>query len=534
MAGAGVHASELVFIVLLLLVIGFGAVAQRVGVPYPIVHVIGGLAVSLVPGVPRPVLEPDVVFLVFLPPLLYAGAWNTSWREFSRNLVDIASLPVGLVAVTVASVAVLAARILPGFDWRTGFVLGAVVSTTDAIAATSIARRMKLPRRVVDVLEGESLVNDATGLLALEFGVSLLASGVPPAASQAATRFAYLVVAGVGTGFALGAAVAWFERRVDNGPIEIAISIVVPYGTYLLAETVRASGVLAVVAAGLFLSRKSARFFSPTVRLQAHAFWEALNFILNGLVFLLIGLQLPLVLAGIEDSGPLRLIAIGAAFSGIVILLRLVGAFPAIGFAAFVRRRLLRQEMPAPPPRQVFVLGWTGMRGVIALAAALSLPNTVLGGARFAQRDEIVFITFCVILATLVVQGLSLPPVIRGLALEGVAKSTFGRSMGSPRAHLGTSWALAISHESHREPIRPQAVGVGSRTSRWPGTRAGSCISARRALSMRATRRRCARAERTPQRGGTYEGSCRDCGCGCVVRMFSAGDSVVCSRISQD
>ncbi len=423
MAGAGVHASELVLVVLLLFVIGFGAVAQRVGVPYPIVLVIGGLAVSLVPGVPRPVLEPDVVFLVFLPPLLYAGAWNTSWREFSRNLVDIASLAVGLVAVTVAGVAVLAARILPGFDWRTGFVLGAVVSTTDAIAATSIARRMKLPRRVVDVLEGESLVNDATGLLALEFGVSLLPSGATPVVTQAALRFLYLVVAGVGIGLALGVAVAWFERRIDNGPIEIAISIVVPYGTYLLAETVRASGVLAVVAAGLFLSRRSARFFSPTVRLQAHAFWEALNFILNGLVFLLIGLQLPRVLAGIEDSGPLRLIALGAAFSGIVILLRLIAAFPAIGFAAFVRGRLLRHEMPAPPPRQVFVLGWTGMRGVIALAAALSLPNTVLGGARFAQRDEIVFITFCVILATLVVQGLSLPPVIRALALEGVAKS---------------------------------------------------------------------------------------------------------------
>jgi monovalent cation/hydrogen antiporter len=421
MAGAGVHAAQLVFVVLLLLVIGFGAVSRRVGVPYPIVLVVGGLAVSLVPGIPRPALDPDVVFLVFLPPLLYAAAWNTSWREFSRSLVDIAFLAIGLVALTVAGVALAAGFVLPGLGLRTGFVLGAVVSTTDAIAATTIARRMRLPRRVVDVLEGESLVNDATGLLALEFGISLLARGAAPLVGYGMIRLAWLVVVGVAIGLGLAAVVTWLERRIDDGPIEIAISIVVPYGTYLVADALHASGVLAVVAAGLYLSRRSTRFFSPAVRIQAYAVWSAFTFILNGLVFLLVGLQLPLVLGATQEIGIARLIAIGAAFSGVVILLRLGGVFPALALAALVRRRLLRHAEGAPPPRQTFVVGWAGMRGVIALAAALSLPTTVLGGQPFPLRNEIVFVTFCVILATLVVQGLSLPPLIRALGLEGAA-----------------------------------------------------------------------------------------------------------------
>lgn len=415
----GVPAAQLVFVVLLLLIVAFGAAARRVGVPYPIVLVGGGLVVSLVPGLPRPTLDPDVVFLVFLPPLLYAGAWNTSWREFSRNLVDIAFLAIGLVAVTVVGVAAAAGWILPGFGWRTGAVLGAVVSTTDAIAATTIARRMKLPRRVVDVLEGESLVNDATGLLALELTAALLARGVAPPFTWALFRLVYLAAVGVAVGLVLGAAVAWLERHIDDGPIEIAISILVPYASYLVADTIGASGVLAVVAAGLYLSRRSTRFFSPPVRIQAYAVWGALTFILNGLVFLLVGLQLPAVVAGIQAFGLAKLIAAGAAFSAVVILLRVAGVFPALGLAALVRRRLLRHETGAPPRRQVLVVGWTGMRGVIALAAALSLPHATAGGQPFPQRHEIVFVTFCVILATLVLQGLSLPPLIRTLGLEG-------------------------------------------------------------------------------------------------------------------
>ena len=421
MAGLGAHSAQLVFVVLLLLVIAFGALSRRLGVPYPIVLLVGGLVVSFVPGIPRATLNPDVIFLAVLPPLLYAGAWHTSWREFSANLVDIASLAIGLVALTVAGVALAAGWILPGLDGRTGFVLGAVVATTDAIAATSIARSMGLPRRTVALLEGESLVNDATGLLALSFGISLLVRGAAPTIGYALFRLGYLVAGGVAVGLLLGAVVDWFERRIDDGPIEIAISILVPYGAYLVADAIRGSGVLAVVTAGLYLSRRSARFFSPEVRIQAYAVWGALAFILNGLVFVLVGLQLPVVLAGIRGFGLGRLIPAGVALSAVVIALRLAGVVPAAGLAAFIRRRVLRQEAGMPPPRQLFLVGWAGMRGVIALAAAMALPATAVGGEPFRQRNELVFLTFCVIVATLVLQGLSLPPLIRALGLEGAA-----------------------------------------------------------------------------------------------------------------
>jgi CPA1 family monovalent cation:H+ antiporter len=411
----GFHGAQLVFLVLLFLVIAFAALARRLRVPYPIVLVIAGLLVSFVPGLPQVTLKPDLIFLVVLPPLLYAAAWNTSWRDFSYNLVSICSLAIGLVGFTVAGVALAANWILPGFDWRAGFVLGAVVSTTDAIAAASIARRLGLPRRIVDVLEGESLVNDATGLLALEFGVAMLMSGGTPSVAEGLFRFAQLVAGGIGVGLAVALAVEQIEKRIDDGPIEIALSILVPYGAYLMAESVRASGVLAVVAAGLYLSRKSSQFFSPQVRIQLYAVWDALTFVLNGLVFVLIGLQLPFVRTAIGDQGLGNLVLWGAAVSALVIALRLAWVFPGARISYLIRIHLLHQPETFPPARHVLVLGWTGMRGVIALAAAMSLPHSL------PQRNLIIFLTFCVILATLVVQGLTLPALIRALGLQGAA-----------------------------------------------------------------------------------------------------------------
>jgi len=448
MQGGGAQAAQLVFVVLLLAVIAFAALARKLRLPYPIVLVLAGLVVSFLPGLPRITLEPDVIFYVVLPPLLYAAAWVTSWREFSFHFVSIALLAVGLVAFTVAGIAFLAPFILPSFDWRTGFVLGAVVSTTDAIAATAIARRMGLPRRIVDVLEGESLVNDATGLLALEFGVSILVSGMPPTAVHALLRFGQLVVVGLAVGLLIGWLVRWVETLIDDGPIEIAISILVPYAAYLIAEGAHGSGVLAVVAAGLFISRKSSQFFSPAVRIQVYAVWDALTFVLNGLVFLLIGLQLPFVLAGIREYGLETLALSGAAFSALVIALRLAWVFPGARVAYFIRRRLLHQEVTAPSAGQLVVVGWTGMRGVIALAAALALPHSLPGGVPFPQRNLIVFITFCVILTTLVAQGLTLPPLIRLLGLQ--------RSAG-PACEEREARRIAIeSALGHLETSRPR------------------------------------------------------------------------------
>ena len=415
-----VQTLELVVLLLLVFVAVFAAVARRLQTPYPIGLVIAGLILGFVPGIPRINLDPDIVFFVLLPPLLYAAAWMTSWRDFSYNLISILFLAVGLVAFTVAGIALVAKASFPGFDWRLGIVLGGLVAPTDAVAATTIARRLGLPRRIVDVLEGESLVNDATGLLALEFGLAMVVQGESPTVFSGVLRLLWLTAGGIGVGLVVGRIVEWIEMQVDDAPIEFTISILVPYAAYFAGQQLRASGILAVVASGLYLSRQSARFFSPNVRIQVYSVWRALTFILNGLAFVLIGLQLPYVVAGIRGRyGWGTLLVSGLLFSAVVILLRVLWVYPGAHLAYFLRRRLLGQKEPTPPLRHMFVVGWTGMRGVIALAAALALPRVLSDGSPFPQRDLIVFLTFGVIVVTLVAQGLTLPAIIRVLGLAG-------------------------------------------------------------------------------------------------------------------
>ncbi len=418
---AGVHGLQMVFLLLLVLVAGFAVMAERVRLPYPIVLVVAGLGISFVPHMPRIPLNPQLVFVIFLPPLLYFSAWHTSWREFQNNLISITMLAIGLVAFTVLGVALVSDHFITALDFKSGFVLGAVVATTDAIAAASIAARIGLPARVVEILEGESLLNDATGLLALEFGVRMLETGETPTLGGGLLRLLWLMVGGTAVGLVVGWLAAVFERWIDDGPVEMVISVVVPYAAYLAGEELRVSGVLAVVACGLYLGRKSAALFSPEVRIQVTNGWESLNFILNGLVFLLIGLQLPYVLAGIRAYSLWTLLKYGAVFSGVLIVLRLLWMFPAARVANLLRRIIPGVEAEAMPgPKSVFVIGWTGMRGVIALAAAFSLPEMLSGDRPFTQRNLIIFLTFAVILVTLVVQGLSLPWVIRRLGLGRV------------------------------------------------------------------------------------------------------------------
>ena len=413
---SSVQAVELVFLLLLLFVVAFGALARKLQTPYPIILVIGGALLGFVPAIPNVPLNPDVVFFVILPPLLYSAAWLTSWREFSYNLVSILMLAFGLVGFTVLGVSVAAHWFFPGFDWRLGVVLGAIIAPTDALAATSIAKRIGLPKRIVDILEGESLVNDASGLLALEFGIAMVVRGQAPTLTEGLGRLAFLVFAGLAVGLLTGWIVDRLERLIDDGPIEIAISILVPYAAYFAADRIRASGVLAVVVCGLYLSRRSSEFFSPEVRLQTWGAWDALTFILNGLVFVLIGLQLPDVLAGIHGYSLKLLLLYGALFSGLVIVLRLLWMFPGAFLANRIRTRILHQDVKLPW-RSIIVVGWTGMRGVIALAAAIALPATLANGAPFPQRDLIVFLSFSVIFVTLVLQGLTLPFVVRALGV---------------------------------------------------------------------------------------------------------------------
>ena len=413
------HAVQTIFLLLLVIVAFFAAMARRLNVPYPILLVLAGVVISFVPHVPRVPLNPELIFLVFLPPLLYAAAWQTSWREFKRNLVSIAMLAIGLVGFTVWGIAEIADRFITALDWKSGFVLGAVVATTDAIAATSIAKSVGLPKQIVDVLEGESLLNDATGLLALEFGLTMLLRGDTPSVTGGLLRLLWLIAGGLGAGLIVGVVTAWFERWIDDGPVELVISLITPYAAYLAGEGLKASGILSVVACGLYLSRRSPELFSPEVRLQITSSWSGLNFMLNGIVFVLIGLQLPYVLAGIRGYSVLTLVGYGAAFSAVLIVLRLFWIFPGAEVAYQIRTKLLRQTFHRAAPRAVFVVGWTGMRGVVALAAAISLPERLGDGRPFAQRNLIVFLTFSVIFVTLVVQGLSLPAVIRLLGLAG-------------------------------------------------------------------------------------------------------------------
>lgn len=414
-----IGAIELVFLLLLLFIVLFGLLARQLRAPYPIVMVIGGLLLSFMPGTPKITLNPDLVFLVVLPPLLYAAAWTTSWRDFRYNFVSIFLLAFGLVGFTVVAVALFAPRFFSGFDWRLGLVLGAVVAPTDAIAATTIARRVGLPGRIVDILEGESLINDATGLLALQFAIAIVVSREVPTLSAGVLTLAWLIVGGVGFGLLVGWIVYRIELRIDDGPIEIILSVLVPYAVYFAADEVHASGVLGVVACGLFLSRRSAHFFSPSVRLQIWSFWESFTFVLNGLVFVLIGLQHPTIRASIQEHSITRHLLEGAAFSLLLIVLRLAWVFPASRFSYFLRTRFGHQNERAPSVRGMFILGWTGMRGVVSLAAALALPAVLANGSPFPQRDLIVYLTFYVIVVTLVLQGITLPSLIRKLGLAG-------------------------------------------------------------------------------------------------------------------
>lgn len=421
MPGSDIHAHELVFLLLLVFVVAFAILARKLQTPYPIVLVIAGLILSFLPGIPKITLNPDVIFLVVLPPLLYSAAWLTSWREFKFNFVSICLLAFGLVGFTVMGVAGAAKWVFAGFDWRLGFVLGAVVATTDAIAAASIAKRVGLPNQIVDVLEGESLLNDASGLLALEFGVAMVVTRETPTIGSAFARLSYLIGAAIILGLLIGIVAEAIHKRIDDGPIEVTLSILVPYIAYLAAEAIHASGVLAVVACGLYMSRHSSYFLSPSVRIQGWAVWESLTFALNGLVFVLIGLQLPFVLAGIREYSFRQLLLYGALFSGLLILLRMLWMYPGAYLGYLVRHKLLRQNLAFPPARQIFIAGWTGMRGVVALAAALALPETLADGSIFPQRNLIIFLTFSVIVVTLVLQGLTLPPLIRVLGLAGLS-----------------------------------------------------------------------------------------------------------------
>ena len=404
------HEVELVLVSLLLAVAVLGAAARAVDVPYPIVLVLGGLALGFVPGLPRAELDPDLVLVIFLPPLLYSAAFFANLRDLRADLRSISFLAVGLVLATTAAVAAVAHVVVPGIGWPAAFALGAVVAPTDPLAATTIARRLGVPRRTVTIIEGESLVNDGTALVAYKLAVAA-AVGESVSAAGAGWSFAASAAGGVAIGLGVGWVIAEVRRRLDDVPVEVTISLLSGYAAYVPAERLGCSGVLAAVATGIHLGWRAPEISTARMRLQGYAMWEILVFLLNALLFVLIGLQLPAILDALAGRAPLVVLGQAAAVTAVVVLTRLTW-LNTTPFAVRALDRRPQQRERRADWRLRLIVGWAGMRGAVSLAAALALP------ADFPERDLILLCTFSVILVTLVLQGLTLPVLIRRLGVH--------------------------------------------------------------------------------------------------------------------
>ena len=403
-------AAELL-LALLIVVAVLVTLSRRIRVPYPVLLLLGGLAVGLLPGIPPLELDPEIVFLVVLPPLLYVSAFLTPIRDFKTNLKNIGSLAVGLVAASAAVVAALAMVLVPGMSWPLAVALGAIVSPPDAVAATAIAQRLAVPRRIVSILEGESLLNDATALTIYRAAIGAAAAAVTVSVVGSLASFVFVALGGILIGLVVGWIVGWIRAHLTDTPVEITISLLTPYAAYLPAELLGVSGVLAAVTAGLFLGRRSSLIMGSEARLAGRAVWESLVFLLNGVVFLAIGFQISSISRGMERTTLLQLAAVGVLISVALIAVR------ALWVLGMSLRELLAKDPRRTRLRESIVLSWAGMRGVVSLAAALALPISALPGSALPARDAIIIITFTVILVTLVGQGLTLPLVIRAVGL---------------------------------------------------------------------------------------------------------------------
>ena len=406
------HGDALVLVALLAAAAALLAIAELIRIPYPIPLVLGGLVLGFVPGMPQIELPPDIVLVAVLPPLLYGAAFFSPLRELRANVKPIGFLAIGLVLTTTVAVAAVAHAAIPGLGWSTAFVLGAIVSPTDPTAATAIAQRLGLPRRLVALIEGESLVNDGTALVAYKFAVAAVVTGSFSLVTAPA-RFVLSIAGGILVGLVVGRGIREVRRRLDNPPVEITISILSGYFAYLPAEALGVSGVLSAVTVGIYMGWHTPELTTAQTRLQGVAVWEILFFVLNAFLFTIIGLQLPVILDGLAGYSTTTLLWYAVLVATTVIAARFAWVF--VTAPRLLARRAREGSVPWQPS---VVLAWSGMRGAVSLAAALALPLTTDAGKSFPNRELIVFVTFNVILATVVVQGLTLPKLIRLLRLE--------------------------------------------------------------------------------------------------------------------
>jgi CPA1 family monovalent cation:H+ antiporter len=430
------------------------AVARRSGISPPLLLVVVGLVLSFVPGVPDYTLDPDLILLFVLPPLLYSAALSSSYLRLRDNILPISLLAVGLVLVTTAAVGLVASWLVPGLPLAAALALGAVVAPPDAVAAAAVGRRLRLPRQIMTIISGESLVNDATALTAYRVAVAI-AAGAGYGILQGIGVFVLAAAGGAAIGWALG----WLVHRVRmvlrDGELESAVGLIVPFAGYLVAEKVHASGVLAVVMAGLYLGHRSPHAH-PIARLQTRAVWQAADTLLESFVFALIGLQLHTVTDAV-DGRVAQLALVGVVLTLVAVVVRFAWVFP----TAYLPRRLsrrVRDREPAPPWRYPVVISWAGMRGPVSLAAAAALPLTTESGAPFPGRNEIVFLAFFFTVATLLLQGATLPAVIRRLRVEGAEHYTDALAEAQAQTEAARAAALRLDELDDGNPLHAAVV----------------------------------------------------------------------------
>ncbi len=414
--------------------------AAKLKIAYPILLVLAGLLVSFVPGLPIVRIHPDLIFFIFLPPLLFEASWAISFKEMGKWWRIIGSFAFLVVFFTAFSVAIIANHFIPGFTLALGFLLGGIVAPPDAVSTGAITRFVKIPKATTAILEGESLLNDASSLIIFRFALIAVGTG-QFVWHQAAISFVWMLIGGVGVGLLLAWAFVQAHRRLPtDASSDIALTLIEPYFMYWAAEQLHCSGVLAVVSGGLFMSAKRLTFLNSASRIQGFSVWESFVFILNGSVFLIIGLELPEIEEGLRLKGiPLSTaIGYGVLVTLVLIVSRMICAYAAMAATLIFRPSVFSKTGPTRKTLLIpLVLGWSGMRGVVSLAAALAIPVTLDNGTEFPQRNLILFITFVAILLTLLVQGLTLPYLIKKSKAFDMTREEESQAVSKQKMKLG-------------------------------------------------------------------------------------------------